>query len=93
MKKDEPEKQEEKPAPSVSELEADVAYFDARLSMLGQPSTQYQKAQVKAYQVLEGMLVQSLVRVRGRLLTLADGEQQPVEAEEKGVKEPKGPEK
>ena len=83
MKRDEPEKQEEQAAPSVSELEADVAYFDARLSMLGQPSTQYQKAQVKAYQVLEGMLVQSLVRVRGRLLTLADSEQPAPEVQEK----------
>jgi hypothetical protein len=89
MEKDDSEKKKEQTAPSVSELEADVAYFDARLSMLGQPSTQYQKAQVKAYQVLEGMLVQSLVRVRGRLLTLGDAEQQPAEAEEKGAKGPK----
>lgn len=93
MEEDDADKKEEQVSPSVSELEADVAYFDARLSMLGQPSTQYQKAQAKAYQVLEGMLVQSLVRVRGRLLTLADAEPQPEEAEEKGADEPKEPKK
>lgn len=84
MKKD-GESESKKPAKpaSLSKLEADVAYFDARLSMLGTPSTQYQKAQLKAYQVLEGMLVQSLVRVRGRLFTLGDD----MEQEEQGGKE------
>jgi len=84
MKKgDESEKAGAKKHPSVSKLEADVAYFDARLSMLGTPSTQYQKAQLKAYQALEGMLVQSLVRVRGKLLTLAnDVEQEGTEGAE-----------
>lgn len=83
MKKDgESETKESAKPTSLSKLEADVAYFDARLSMLGKPSTQYQKAQLKAYQVLEGMLVQSLVRVRGRLLTLGEDLEQEQEAKE-----------
>ena len=90
MKKDE-ESEKTKPtkSPSLSKLEADVAYFDARLSMLGTPSTQYQKAQLKAYQALEGMLVQSLVRVRGRLLTLGNDVQQDGTEEAKDPKNKK----
>ncbi len=51
--------------PSVSELEADVAYFDARLSLLGRPTTCYQKAQEVVYRMLEGVLIQNLIRERG----------------------------
>ncbi|VAX10983.1 hypothetical protein MNBD_GAMMA26-1812 [hydrothermal vent metagenome] len=54
--------------PSVNELEADVAYFDARLSMLGKPVTRYQKAQEVAYRLLEGLLIKNLVRKRNKLL-------------------------
>ena len=49
---------------SISELEADVAYFDARLSLIGKPVTLYQKAQATTYRILEGMLIQKLVRMR-----------------------------
>ncbi len=61
-------KQEDKWArPSVSGLEADIAYFDARLSLLEEePMTVYQRAQMHAYQTLESALVQSLIRLRNR---------------------------
>lgn len=51
-------------APSLSELEADVAYFDARLSLLGKPTTYYQKTQEVVYRMLEGMLIQRLIKKR-----------------------------
>jgi len=59
-------------APSVSELEADVAYFDARLSLLGKPATCYQKAQEVVYRMLEGILIQSLIKRRGVELNKAN---------------------
>ena len=46
---------------SVSALEADVAYFDARLSLLDEvPATRYQSAAIKAYQTLERLLADRL---------------------------------
>jgi len=63
--KGQPEKQAKKHAPSLSELEADVAYFDARLSLLGKPVTCYQKAQEAVYRMLEGVLIQRLIKKRG----------------------------
>ncbi|MFC1603076.1 hypothetical protein ACFL3U_05875 [Pseudomonadota bacterium] len=54
--------------PSLSELEADVAYFDARLSLLGKPTTYYQKTQEVVYRMLEGMLIQRLIEKRGNEL-------------------------
>ncbi len=59
--------------PSVSELEADVAYFDARLSLLGRPATVYQKAQEVVYRMLEGMLIQRLIKRRGDELKKTNG--------------------
>lgn len=51
---------------SVSALEADVAYFDARLSLLGEvPATRYQIAALKAYQTLERLLADRLVGLGG----------------------------
>ena len=61
-----------KHVPSVGELEADVAYFDARLSLLGRPATCYQKAQVVVYRMLEGILIQSLIKKRGEELSSAN---------------------
>ncbi len=47
----------------ISDIEADVAYFDARISLIGQdPETPYQKAQLKTYQILEKMLLDTLER-------------------------------
>jgi len=53
------------PKVSVSGLEADIAYFDARLSMLeGNVSTTHQEAQTKAYQALESTLIGMLLKLR-----------------------------
>lgn len=62
--KDKIENKTKKHVPSVRELEADVAYFDARLSLLGKPATCYQKAQEVVYRMLEGMLIQTLMKKR-----------------------------
>lgn len=52
---------------SVSSLEADVAYFDARLAMLGQKkSSYYQLAQYRAYTELEKVLSDILGRLQAR---------------------------
>ncbi len=64
-KQEQEEKAKKRPQKSVSELEADVAYFDARLSLLGKPKTSYQKAQEIVYRMLEGMLIQRLIKKRG----------------------------
>ncbi len=50
---------------SVSGLEADIAYFDARLSMLDDKvTTTHQEAQTKAYKALESALIGMLLKVR-----------------------------
>jgi hypothetical protein len=50
---------------SVSGLEADIAYFDARLALLEEnPSTSYQQAQKLTYTLLETTLGYNLVRLR-----------------------------
>ena len=46
-------------------LEADVAYFGARLEMVGKPETSYQMAQLKVFQSLEKSLGETLNRLRG----------------------------
>jgi len=45
-------------------LEADVAYFGARLELVGQPHTSYQVAQLKVYKALEEALVENLKRLK-----------------------------
>jgi len=53
------------PKVSVSGLEADIAYFDARLSMLQEnASTTHQEAQTRAYQALESTLIGMLLKLR-----------------------------
>ncbi|HEC17230.1 MAG TPA: hypothetical protein ENI99_11770 [Sedimenticola sp.] len=59
------DKKKKRSAPGISELEADIAYFDARLSLLGRPVTPYQKAQARACRLLEELLIQKLARMRG----------------------------
>ena len=52
---------------TVSSLEADVAYFDARLAMLDEKAdSYYQLAQARAYTELEKVLTELLTRLRGR---------------------------
>ncbi len=51
---------------SISVLEADVAYFDARLALLeGKPGTYYQNAQIEVYGALKGVLAGMLQKLRG----------------------------
>jgi hypothetical protein len=51
---------------SLHELEADVAYFDARLALLaGRSGSRYQEAQVMVYGELEKVLSGMLNRLRG----------------------------
>ncbi|PLY16617.1 MAG: hypothetical protein C0631_03200 [Sedimenticola sp.] len=50
---------------SISSLEADIAYFDARLALLREtPSSYYQEAQIRAYKELENVLGEHLRRLR-----------------------------
>ena len=57
---------------AVAELEADVAYFDARLTLIGRcPDTAYKRAQIKTYETLSHSLADTLkslkqTRVRKR---------------------------
>lgn len=51
----------------VAELEADVAYFDARLCLVsGRPETSYKKAQIRTYQALEKSLSATLAALKKR---------------------------
>jgi hypothetical protein len=45
-------------------LEADLAYFGARLELVGEPQTRYQMAQLKVYKALESALKENLNRLR-----------------------------
>jgi hypothetical protein len=45
-------------------LEADVAYFGARLELVGEPHTHYQAAQLKVYKALEEALGDNLRRLK-----------------------------
>ncbi|MES9833223.1 MAG: hypothetical protein ABW157_18555 [Candidatus Thiodiazotropha sp. LLP2] len=45
-------------------LEADLAYFGARLELVGDPETSYQAAQLKVYKALESALCENLKRLR-----------------------------
>jgi hypothetical protein len=45
-------------------LEADVAYFGARLELVGEPRTRYQAAQLKVYKALEEALGENLKRLK-----------------------------
>lgn len=53
------------PKVSVSGLEADIAYFDARLSMQEDSvSTTHQEAQAKAFKAMESTLIGMLLKMR-----------------------------
>ena len=52
--------------PTQAKLEADIAYLDARLSLLvGGPASCYQEAQIKAYRELEAQLTDRLSKLSG----------------------------
>ncbi|MGD8957965.1 MAG: hypothetical protein PVJ03_11565 [Chromatiaceae bacterium] len=49
----------------VCSLEADMAFFEARLSLAeGAPDTRYQRAQIKAYKTLGRLLGETLSQLR-----------------------------
>jgi hypothetical protein len=49
----------------ASAIEADLAYFDARLTLIGdRPATGYQEAQLRAFQLLSRQLQALLARAR-----------------------------
>ena len=51
---------------SISVLEADVAYFDARLAMLeDEPDSHYQLAQIEIYGALQSVLSGMLQKLQG----------------------------
>jgi hypothetical protein len=49
---------------NTTSLEADVAYFGARLELVGEPQTRYQAAQLKVYKALEEALHENLNRLK-----------------------------
>ncbi|HXK55904.1 MAG: hypothetical protein KDI74_07520 [Gammaproteobacteria bacterium] len=54
-------------SPTPAKLEADIAYFDARLALLRDgPASSYQEAQIKAYRELEALLTDRLLRLSGQ---------------------------
>jgi hypothetical protein len=52
----------------IARLEADIAYFQARLEVLGEPQTTNQQAQRKLFRLLHRLLWGEVVRERRRLL-------------------------
>lgn len=50
--------------PRISAIEADIAFFDARLSLIGDPKTSYRKAEQRAYLCLLDCLKATLSRLR-----------------------------
>lgn len=52
---------------SASSLEADIAYFDARLALLdGQATSSYKRAEVLAYRELGKIMTDILAKLRGQ---------------------------
>lgn len=67
----------------MAKLEADVAYFDARLSLLKDgPASRYQEAQIKAYRELGILLTGRLSRLSRQRPALVDGYSGRIEVEE-----------
>ncbi len=61
----------------IPSLEADMAFFEARLSLAGDaPDTAYQRAQIKTYRTLERLLGQTLKTLRPNRKAPADGRNQ-----------------
>ena len=70
---------------SISSLEADVAYFDARLALLNKKNpTYHQLAQVKAYTELERVLSRMLNRLKGAAQRQKGGAGVGIEVREEG---------
>ena len=57
----------------VSALEADLAYFDARLELVGHPSSLNEQAQVRAFRILNQALTRSLHRLKRARMAAGQG--------------------
>lgn len=57
----------------VSVLEADVAYFQARLELLGEPKSTHQAAQYRAYRTMEELLRRFLRRIKRKTASSGKG--------------------
>jgi len=61
-----------KAATDLCSLEADLAFFEARLSLAGEaPDTAYQRAQVKTYQTLGALIGETIDKLRPRRRAVA----------------------
>ncbi len=59
-------------ATDLSSLEADQAFFEARLSLAGEaPDTAYQRAQIKTYQTLGALIGETIDTLRPSRKTVA----------------------
>jgi hypothetical protein len=57
-------------AADLCSLEADLAFFEARLSLAGEaPDTAYQRAQIKTYQTLGALIGETIDTLRPRRKT------------------------
>jgi hypothetical protein len=64
---DEARSQAKTSAVDIPSIEADMAFFEARLSFADhEPDTAYQRAQVKAYETLGRLMGETLARLRKR---------------------------
>ena len=52
----------------LAHLEADLAYFQARLELIGEPETSNQRAQHKAFKLLHKALGDRVVRAKQRMM-------------------------
>ena len=52
----------------TARLEADMAYFQARLELIGQPCTSNQRAQRKVFEILHQSLGNRVLREKKRLV-------------------------
>lgn len=52
----------------LASLEADVAYFQARLEIIGEPQTANQLAQLKVFKLLKKSLGDTIVRTKRRMI-------------------------
>ncbi|MCB1851001.1 MAG: hypothetical protein KDI83_09525 [Gammaproteobacteria bacterium] len=69
--------------PTQARLEADIAYFEARLALLRrQPASCYHEAQVRAYKELEALLSDRLSRLGKREQEALEGYPGQIEVEE-----------
>jgi hypothetical protein len=69
----------------ICTLEADLAFFEARLSLAGDtPATAYQRAQIKTYKTLGILLGSTLKKMKKKVQMSAPRQKRPPEAEVAG---------